>query len=199
MHCVPDLYKPCSLVATQTGSPSQGTQLARLSVHACCMDNPHILQGRVNKHGLHESLRIPRMESMESFSKTHSYCKKSKITLWDFFFFWPHLDVDVTNPGFCPVLPETKLFVPRSPVQTISITSMTANILNHIYIHSFDIPLDSVLSTADRVKDLTPVWRWLSCFIFLNVYYFSHLLISELLTKQMWLSQLSPGRKWHCK
>lgn len=63
---------------------------------------------------------------------------------------------------------------------------MTANILKHTYFHFFDIPLDSVVSTADRAKDLTPDWRWpflIFFFFFYYFYSFSHLLISELLTK----------------
>ena len=56
----------------------------------------------------------PRMESMmdvESFSKTHSYCKKNKIT----FFSWPHLDVDVVSPGFCPSAAWNKTICPMRP------------------------------------------------------------------------------------
>lgn len=113
VHCVSDPCRPCSPVAIQTGSASQGTQLARLSLHSCCVDNPHILQGRVNKHGLCESLCIPRMESVKSFSKTHSYCKKSKITLLGFFLTssgcgcdqpW-HLSNVASNKTICPMKP----------------------------------------------------------------------------------------------
>lgn len=46
------------------------------------------------------------------------------------------------------------------------------------------MPLDSVGSAADRVKDLTGAWRWAFWLFFSSsFYYFSHLMVSELQTK----------------
>jgi len=64
---------------------------------------------------------------------------------------------------------------------------MIANILKHSHFHFCDMPLDSVGSTADRVKDLAAAWRWAFCLFFFffpsSFYCFSHLIVSELQTK----------------
>lgn len=179
MHCVSDQCWHCSSIPCSypdwLSIPRHSVNQAQSSFMLCTQSTHPTRQSWVHVHPKNgicgELFKDPQLLQEEQNNSSG-------------IFFWPHLDVDVTSPGFCPSVAWNKTICPMRPC------------LNSCY-HKYDSKHFKTLLFSFLWHTLglccINCWQsqgpdtWLEvaflAFFFYYFYYFSHLLISELLTK----------------